>query len=143
MDKSITADASVDIHAPAARVWDALLRPELIAKYFFGSQIVTDWKVGSPIVYKGTYQGKSFEDKGQVVEVKPEKSLVVTHWSPLSGVPDIPENYHTVRYELAPENGNTRVTIRQDNNANEQERQESAKLWKTVLENMKKMLEEK
>ena len=143
MDKSITADASVEIHAPADRVWQALIRPELIAKYFFGSQIVTDWKVGSPIVYKGEWQGEPFEDKGQVVEVKPEKSLVVTHWSPLSGVPDIPENYHTVRYEIVPQNGNTRVTIRQDNNANEQEREQSAQTWKTVLENMKSMLEAK
>ena len=89
------------------------------------------------------WEGKPFEDKGQVVEVKPEKSLVVTHWSPLSGVSDIPENYHTVRYEIVPANGNTRVTIRQDNNVDEQEREHSAQLWKTVLENMKKMLEEK
>ena len=142
MEKEYTAEASQVIHAPRSKVWQALTDPSMISKYLFGSEVTTDWKVGSPVTYKGMWQGKPFEDKGKVVQVEPEKLLVLTHWSPLSGVPDAPANYHTVRYELGQANGGTRVRITQDNNASEEEMQHSKKNWTTVLDNMKKLLEE-
>lgn len=50
-------------------------------------------------------------------------------------------NYHKVRYGLAVENGHTQLTITQDNNATEEEQEQNAKLWKMVLDGMKKLLE--
>jgi uncharacterized protein YndB with AHSA1/START domain len=141
MNDKFTAEASTTIHAPASKVWDALTKPELIKQYLFGADVISDWKVGSPITYKGEWQGKSFEDKGKIIEFEPEKRLRSTHWSPLSGVPDSPENYHTVTYELSEKDGSTDVAIIQDNNANEKERAESEQNWRTVLDGMKKLLE--
>ncbi len=140
-NERLVARASTTIQATASRVWDALTTPELIKQYFFGSEIVTDWKIGSRIYYRGEWQGRSFEDKGAVIEVQPMKRLVVTHWSPLSGVPDSPENYHTVIYELAEHDGSTDVTILQDNNASEEEKQHSEQNWQMVLSGLKKLLE--
>ncbi len=141
MDQNLIASASTTIHAPAARVWEALTKPEIIKQYFFGSNIVTDWKVGSPIYYRGEWQGKPYEDKGVLKAVEPERRLVATHWSPLSGVPDTPENYHTVTYMLDGHGDTTDVTITQDHNASEEERQHSEQNWKMVLEGLKKLLE--
>ena len=143
MNNKLTATAKTTIHAPASKVWDALTKPELIKQYLFGTDVISDWKVGSPIVYKGEWEGKSFEDKGKILKLEPKKMLMSTHWSPLSGVPDIPENYHTVTYQLSEKNGSgsTDVTITQDNNANEEERTHSEQNWKTVLDGMKKLLE--
>lgn len=141
MENNYMTEAITTIHAPPARVWQALTNPDFIKKYMFGSDVVTDWKVGSPITYKGMWQGKPFEDRGQVLQVDPEHTLVVTHYSPLSGVPDTPENYHKVVYELTPQNGNTQVTIRQDNNASPEENQQSHETWQQVLANMKELLE--
>lgn len=141
MDRSRVAQAETTIQSPANRVWQALTDPEMIKQYMFGSEIMTDWKVGSPIIYKGVWDGKPFEDKGEIVEVLPERRLVTTHWSPLSGTVDSPENYHRVTYEVSPQEGSTRVTIIQDNNADEQEKEHSEKNWKLVLESMKKLLE--
>jgi uncharacterized protein YndB with AHSA1/START domain len=141
MNDKFTAKAKTTIHAPASKVWDALTKPDLIKQYLFGSDVISDWKVGSPIIYKGEWEGKSFEDKGKVLEIEPRKLLRSTHWSPLSGVPDSPENYHTVTYELSEKDGNTDVTITQDNNASEEEREHSEQNWKTVLDNMKRLLE--
>jgi hypothetical protein len=73
--------------------------------------------------------------------MEPEKLLMSTHWSPLSGVPDSPENYHTVTYKLSEKDGSTEVTITQDNNASEEEKAHSEENWKTVLAGMKKLLE--
>ena len=141
MNRNIVAEASTTIRAPASKVWEALTKPELIKQYLFGSEVVTDWQVGSPIYYRGEWEGRSYEDKGTVLEVQRERRLVSTHWSPLSGVPDTPENYHTVTYLLAEHDGSTDVTIRQDNNASEDEKAHSEQNWQTVLAGLKKLVE--
>src|SRR5512139_2491248 len=121
MSKGYVAQATVTINAPMSRVWDALTKPELIKQYLFGTQVTTDWRVGSPITYEGVWEGKAYKDKGKVLQVEPGKLLVSTFWSALSGLPDIPENYQTVRYELAAEDGGTRLTILQDNNPTQED----------------------
>jgi uncharacterized protein YndB with AHSA1/START domain len=140
-DDTLIASASIDIRVPATKVWKALTQPEIIKKWFFGSDIVTDWKEGHPILYKGEWQGKAYEDKGVVLKVEPEKLLVVTHWSPLGGTADVPENYHTVTYRLSPRDKLTRVTITQSNSASEEERKHFSENWKMVLEGLKKVVE--
>ena len=103
MSNKYIAEATTTINAPAAKVWDALTRPELIKQYLFGTQVTTDWRVGSPITYEGVWEGKAYKDKGKILQVEPGKLLVSSYWSALSGLPDVPENYQTVRYELAAE----------------------------------------
>lgn len=141
MDKKYIAQATTTIHAPVSKVWQALVNPEIIKQYLFNTEVISDWKVGSPITYKGKWEGKAFEDKGEILEIEPEKILQSTHWSPLAGVPDIPENYHTVTYTLSDRGDSTEVTITQNNNASEDEKAHSEKNWKTVLEGMKRLLE--
>ena len=141
MNNTFIAKATITINAPAARVWDALTQPELIKRYLFGTQVTTDWQVGSPIVYEGTWEGKAYKDKGKVLQVEPGKLLVSTFWSSLSGLPDVPENYQTVRYELSTEGSGTKLTVRQDNNATQEDADHSAQNWNMVLDGMKKLLE--
>ena len=141
MEKKFVAKATTTINAPASKVWDALTNPALIKQYMFGTDVISDWKVGSPIIYRGEWRGKAFEDKGMILQVERERMLVSTHWSPLSGVPDTPENYHTVAYHLSEKDGKTGVTLTQDNNASEEEKAESEKNWKQILEGMKKVVE--
>jgi len=141
MNNTLTAQATTFINALPSEVWDALTRPDLIEQYLFGTKVTTDWQEGSPITYKGEWEGKLYEDKGKILEVEPGKQLVSTFWSSLAGLPDAPENYKTVHYELSPEGDGTRVTITQDNNATQEEADHSEKNWKVVLEGMKKLLE--
>ena len=142
MTKTFIANAAITINAPTARVWDALTQPDLIKQYLFGTQVTTNWEVGSPIVYEGIWEGKAYKDKGTILQVEPGKLLVSTYWSALSGLPDIPENYQTVRYELAAEGGGTRLTIVQDNNASPEDAAYSAQNWSMVLDGLKKLLED-
>jgi uncharacterized protein YndB with AHSA1/START domain len=142
MDKNIVAKVSTTIDAPVANVWKALVTPEMIKRYMFGTNVESDWKEGSPIVWKGEWQGKPYEDKGVIQRVDPEHSLRFTHFSPLSGAADKPENYHTVTIDLSDQVGATRVSLAQDNNSNEEARQHSEKNWGMMLDGLKKMLEE-
>ncbi len=141
MNETLIAKASTIIQAPTAKVWDALTQPELIKQYLFGTEVSTDWRAGSPITYRGVWEGKPYEDKGRVIQVEPGRRIVSTFWSSLSGVEDRPENYKTVQYELSNEGSGTRITVTQDNNASEEEARHSEQNWQMVLEGMKRLLE--
>jgi len=141
MKNTFIAKAITTINAPAPKVWDALTKPNLIKQYLFGTEVRTDWQVGSPITYKGEWEGKTYEDKGKILQIEPERLLVSTFWSSLAGLPDLPENYKTVRYELSPEGSRTKLTITQANNATQEEAAHSTQNWTTVLDKLKELLE--
>jgi uncharacterized protein YndB with AHSA1/START domain len=142
MDKNLIARASIAINAPSTNVWNALVNPEAIKQYMFGTNAVSDWKEGSPIVWKGEWQGKSYKDKGVILQFKPGRTIQYSHFSPLSGLPDRPESYHTVTIELSGEGNQTRVSLAQDNNPTEQARAHSEKNWGMMLTALKKFLEQ-
>jgi uncharacterized protein YndB with AHSA1/START domain len=141
MNETYLAKAAITIDAPASKVWDALTLPHLIKEYMFGTEVTTDWQVGSPITYRGIWQGKPYEDKGKVLENEPGKILVSTFWSSLSGLADTPENYKTVRYELSTIGTKTSLTITQDNNSSQDEANHSEQNWRMVLGGIKKLVE--
>lgn len=139
--RGLVAKASVTVNASVAKVWDALTNPETIKQYMFGTNVVSGWKEGSPIVWKGEWQGEKYKDKGSILKLDPQHLIQYSHFSPLSGLPDAPENYHTVTIELSSEGTQTLVTLSQDNNASEQARKHSEKNWKMMLASLKKLLE--
>src|SRR5882672_843855 len=100
MSKGLIAKSSIVINVPVAKVWDALVNPAIIKQYMFGTEVVSDWKENSPIVWKGIWEGKPYEDKGVILKIVPGKLFQNTHFSPLLGAADIPKNYHTLTYEL-------------------------------------------
>jgi uncharacterized protein YndB with AHSA1/START domain len=138
---NLIARCSIMVNAPPSKVWQALVTPSAIKQYMFGTEMSSDWKEGSPVTWKGEWQGKKYEDKGVIQQFTPEKALQYTHFSPMAGLPDKPENYHTVSIQLTPEGNGTRVSLTQDNNATEQERAHSEKNWEMMLEGLKKLLE--
>jgi uncharacterized protein YndB with AHSA1/START domain len=132
----LIAKVSTVIDAPMSVVWDALTNPEQVKKYFFGTDMKADWKVGGTIEFTGEWEGKSYHDKGKIVELIPGKKLTYTYLSSMSGQEDVPENYANVTYELAEENGGTRVTIIQDNVATEEGKQHSEQNWQHILKSL-------
>jgi uncharacterized protein YndB with AHSA1/START domain len=141
MAGDLRTEESVTIGAPIRRVWEALTTPDLIKQWFFGVDTETDWKEGSPIVHRGEYQGRPYEDKGKILEIEPPRLLVHSHWSPVSGLPDAPENYERVSWELSERDDGTELTIRESNLASEEARATSEQSWRLVLENLKKLLD--
>ncbi|HVU50246.1 MAG TPA: SRPBCC domain-containing protein [Polyangia bacterium] len=139
--ENLTAEAWTVIEASAAEVWRALVTPEIIKRYMFGATVVADWRVGGSIVWRGDWKGKPYEDKGEIVRFDPERQLRYTHWSPLSGTPDTPENRHTVTVDLEAEGARTRVSLSQDGNRTAEERAHSETNWKKMLEELKRTVE--
>lgn len=139
--EGLVAEASTIISAPIAVVWDALTNPAAIKQFMFGTEAISEWKQGSPIVWKGMWKGKAYEDKGVILSIEPLRRLQYSHYSPLSGAPDVPENYHTLTYELSEEGDTTRVALSQDKNASEEEREHSREMWGKMLVSLKDFVE--
>lgn len=109
-----TTISKITINASAARVWDAITMPELVKQWQYGSDLITNWQVGSPIVFRSEWEGTVFEQKGTILEVKPQELVKYTLFFPHPGLEDKPENYFTMTYLLEETSDQTTLTIIQD-----------------------------
>ena len=143
MKENLTTHISISLDAIPSKVWEALTDPKLIKKYMFGTEVTSAWKEGTPITWKGVYEGKSYKDKGVIKKIEANKLLQHTYLSSMTGKEDKPENYVTVTYKLRKEGDGTILSLSQDHNASEKEKESSRKNWKTVLEKLKEVVEKK
>ena len=141
MTDNLVARASTRIAAPPDTIWRALTDPAQVKKFYFGTNLDTDWQPGSPIRWSGEWQGQAYQDHGVVLEADPGRRMKYTHFSPLMGKPDVPENYHTITVDLTRDGAGTLVTLEQDGNADAHARDHSEKNWQTVLEGLKRLIE--
>lgn len=143
MKNNSIAEASITINAPSTKVWNGLTNPAMIKKYMMGATVDSDWKKGSKITWKGEFKGKSYKDKGEILQIEPGKKLKYSHFSPLSGEEDAPENYHNVTIDLKENDDRTTVSLSQDKNDTEKAKEESQKNWDMMLKGLKKAVEGK
>jgi len=141
MAKGFVAKASISVNASVARVWESLVNPGVIKQYMFGTDVVSDWQEGGSIVWRGEWQGKKYEDKGVILHLKPMRLIQYSHFSPLSGLPDRPENYHSVTIVLSEKGDSTLISLSQDNNNTEEAKKHSEQNWALMLESLKELLE--
>jgi uncharacterized protein YndB with AHSA1/START domain len=141
MNKNLVAKARTSIQATKSQVWEALVTPNAIKQYMFGTDVESDWHTGSEITWKGEFKNKKYEDKGVILKIEPEQTLQYSHFSPLSGKPDASENYHTVTINLSGSGKETEVSLSQDNNADENGLKESEQTWAAMLDGLKKYVE--
>jgi uncharacterized protein YndB with AHSA1/START domain len=137
----IEARASVVIAARPGEVWDALVDPAEIKQYMFGTTVLSDWTEGGSITWKGEWQGTPYEDRGRILRLERGRLLEYSHFSPLSGLPDKPENYHTVTVTLTQDPHGTLVTLTQDGNSTEEARDHAEANWRTMLGGLKDHIE--
>jgi len=150
MANKLTITNTILINAPFMKVWDALTNPMQTKKYMFGCETVSDWKVGSPLLWRGSYQGQEMVFvKGTIAEIIPGKFLAYTTIDPNSAMADIPENYLTVTYDLKEQDGDTLLTVTQgdystvaDGAKRFEDSYNDGIGWSPILEQIKKLVEE-
>ena len=149
LPKSLIVKNTIVINAPASVVWNALVNPHQTRKYMFGCEALSDWKVGSPLLWKGEYEGKEMIFvKGHIVDIQPEKFLAYTAIDPNSTIVDTPENYLTVTYTLSSVKGQTTLTVTQgdystvaEGERRYQETYNNGEGWNPILREIKKLVE--
>ncbi|MEV4989311.1 SRPBCC domain-containing protein [Pseudarthrobacter sp. LMD1-1-1.1] len=141
MTENHVATSVTMIDAGPERVWEVITDPAAVKEFMFGATLQTDWRVGSPITWQGEWEGKPFQDKGRILEVEPGRKLVYTHFSPLSGQEDTPENYHTLEWTLEDQDGATKLSLSQDNNPSEEAAAHSKGMWDKLVADVKALAE--
>ncbi len=132
---------SITINAPAAKVWQALTDAAIVKQYFFGTNVKSDWKKGSPIIWEGEWEGKTYQDTGKILDIDAGRYIKYNYWSSMSGTEDKPENYANITYTLTEDKGITTLAITQDNIKNKEAKEHSEQNWMYVFGKMKEMLE--
>ena len=135
----------IDIHTTTAEVWHFLTTPELMNQWMMPDaelNIITEWKVGGPIVIRGHLNGKDFENRGTVLQFEPEKALQYTHLSSISRLPDRPENRSIIDFRLKPVGDQTTLELTLSNFPNESILKHLTFYWNVTLEILKRTVEE-
>jgi uncharacterized protein YndB with AHSA1/START domain len=136
------ATSTVEIDASRDRVWAVLTDPASVKQFMFGTDVITDWTAGNPILWRGVWKGREYEDKGVILEIEPGRRLVNTHFSPLTGKEDVPANYHTLTWTLEGDAAVTRFTLSQDNNTTIDDAKHSQEMWDSLVAAVKKIAEQ-
>ena len=137
-----TLKTSITFNAPIAEVWKGLTDPSMVKQYFFGTDLKSDLKIGSPITFSGEWEGKKYEDGGIILDADAPKLLKYTYWSSMSGTEDKPENYANITYELSEANGKTTLTLTQDGVKTQEALEHSEQNWQGVFSGLKKLVEQ-
>jgi uncharacterized protein YndB with AHSA1/START domain len=141
MEEKLTAEVKMHLGASRDKVWEALTTPELIKKYFFGTNASSDWKVGSPIKFTGEWEGKTYEDKGVILVSKKPEVFSYSYWSSMSGMEDKEENYVEITYTLKEAGGGTDLAVTQTSIPGEEMKKHAEENWQKVLDGLKKLVE--
>ena len=141
MPSDLRSQKTIIINAPVEEVWDALTRPELIRRWFFGVDTRTTWMEGTPITHRGEYKGKPYEDRGEILKFDPPKILSYSHWNAMSGLPDDKENYQHVTYSLVSKGRNTQLTLTEENLPSDEAKALSEDSWDSALDSLEQMIE--
>jgi uncharacterized protein YndB with AHSA1/START domain len=141
-------DKSIEINAPVSKVWDVLTdagyTAEWASEFSGGSpfQIESDWKLNSPVSWKGL-DGKTIVE-GNVTALEPEKFLRFTVFDVRSEKPTVSEE-DGITYRLSEKDGKTMLQILQGDFSampeGEKYRDMSAKIWDRVLPRVKELAE--
>ena len=140
---------TIVIRSNASNVWELLTQSQPTIKYMFGCKAITNWEIGSPLLWQGSYEGKDMVFvKGIVKEYISEKLLIYSTIDPNNAsIADIPENYLDVHYIIDKTDSGITLTIKQGNYKTvaqgEQRYNESIAGggWQSILEQIKTIAE--
>ena len=141
MNKNLIVSKTIQIDSPREAVWRVLTQPKYVKQYLYGADLVTDWHVGSPLVFRGEFEGQLWQDKGTVLTWEPPVRLAYSYYSGTCGLDDQPENYATVIYELGEAGGGTVLAVRQQGYPSDESQMSSAAGWEGVLAQIKALAE--
>jgi uncharacterized protein YndB with AHSA1/START domain len=108
--------STIKIKAPVEKVWEILTKPEFVKQWQYGSELITDWNIGSDIRFQIEWEGTLFEQWGKILDLKQNELIKYSLFAPRPGLEDKPENYFVMNYILKADKGHTILEIIQNDN---------------------------
>jgi uncharacterized protein YndB with AHSA1/START domain/DNA-binding transcriptional ArsR family regulator len=125
------------IHSTPERVWHALTDADLTAEYW-GHSNVSDWQAGSAWEHRRLDGSNIADVVGTVIESAPPTRLVMTFGEPGAEPDPVPS---TVTFHIEPYHDIVRLTVTQENLADEDALHIVSTGWPAVVANLKSLLE--
>lgn len=141
LNTNLVLNKSIKLNADKTKVWNALVNPEKIKIYLFGTETLSDWKEGSPIIFQGEWEGKKYQDKGTILKLIPNEVFEYNYWSSFSTLEDIPDNYSVISFKLSESEGGTILDLTQKGFEKEENKEHSEKSWDFVIGLFKELVE--
>lgn len=131
------------VNAPVSNTWKVLTEPELIKQWMSEEplDIITDWKIGGPILIKGNIHEVYFENTGRILQFEKNKILSYEHLSSLSQLPDEPASYSVLEFELQALGHQTHLKLKLRNFPTESIYKHLRFYWETTVGILKKFTE--
>ena len=123
------------IQSTPARIWDALIDPEMTTEYWGRHRNRSDWKPGSRWHHENYDDANDIAVAGTVVESDPPRRLVLT-W----GHPGTADPISRVSFEIEEFMGAARLTVTHSDLSAEMYRSISTG-WPAVLSSLKSLIE--
>jgi uncharacterized protein YndB with AHSA1/START domain len=144
--RELMVKKAVTLNTDASKVWEALVNPKMTKQYMFGCEVVSDWKVGSPILWKGVSEGtEKIFLKGLIIKIEQGKLLQFTTMDPNADYPDEPDKRILATYKLVPGKGRTLLLVTQGDYSKvrdgEKRYNETDGSWDYALGGLKVLLE--
>jgi uncharacterized protein YndB with AHSA1/START domain len=128
----------VYIASTAEKVFAALTDPDMTARYWTGSRVESDWKVGSPFELELTRHDKNIT--GQVLEYDPPRRLAYTFHAHHDGMES--EGPSRVTFELEQQKGQVKLTLVHDDfEPGSQVFESVSRGWPLVISGLKSLME--
>ncbi len=138
---SLSIKKEIQLKAPASKVWEALTNPDLVRQYLVGAEVISDWKVGSKIVYCGSFNGIDFRDEGEITIFEPDKQFQYTYWSENHGTENVKANHVVLTYTLSESNYGTLLSVSQENYQSKEIADAMKNIWDLILGKLKDVVE--
>ena len=144
MRHDLIASKSIEINTEISKVWDVLTNPKFIGEYLYGTQTITDWKIGNEIKFMGEFNGQKYCDMGVIKENVLHELLSYSFWSSFSGTENKPENYSLITYNLVGiDSKNTKFTWTQKGHPDEESCSHAESQIGELIKNIKEIAENK
>lgn len=141
MNTELKIEQKIYIEALKNDVWDALVNPEKIKKYLFGTNAISDWKVGSEIAFEGEFEGTKYRDSGKIIDSRKDEKFQYTFWSSFSKMENTPENHSLITFQLSEFGEGTELLLSQEGFASLEAKKHAVSSWDMVLGSLKEILE--
>jgi uncharacterized protein YndB with AHSA1/START domain len=112
LERTMEKIFEIYIRTSPERLWEAILDPEIRAKYNFGAGVTSDWTVGSRL-QMGSPEATGLLGEGEVLEVEPPRRLVHT-MTALWGDDVKREGASRVTWEIEPVGDSCHLTVTHD-----------------------------
>ena len=144
MNKDLRLQEAIEMKTTLKELWHMLTDPEEIKAYFWGTEVTTDWKAGSPISFKGEWEHQTYEDKGTIIDIQPEKLIRYNYWSSFWGEDISPDERSIITYQIREiSDGFVELMVIQEGFKDEQSLNHSKTNWNGIMNNIKNIIEKK